>query len=211
MAIPAVGQKYLITIKGVIGNQVTMSTFWYQLENLGPAASVNAVYDVIQAQLAIANLLAFDFRACCPDNWDHTETWIQCVHPDRVMKRVVPINLPGAFPLSAMHTNLAAVIERRAEIADRKSVSTLHVPLPEPSDVGVIGVITDPVYLGKLNDLATEMKQDITSGGGAPTILRPVVFNPKGLPAPVSNRFIVQTTVMQTMRVMRRRTVGLGI
>jgi len=210
MAIPSVGQKYLITFVGELCNQKVLNTFWYSLEDVGAAASVNAVYDIIQAQLAIATLLADDFRGACPENYTHQQTWIQAIKPDRIMKRIVNVNLDGTFASTAATANLAAVIERRAEIADRKSVSTLHVPLPEPVDVGVSGIITVAAYKTRLETLATEMLQNITSGGGAPTVLKPVVFNPKPA-APPGNRFVIQTTVQDTVRVMRRRTVGLGI
>jgi hypothetical protein len=210
MAIPAVNQKYLLTFVGRLNGQTVLNTFWYDLFTVGPAASVEAVYDVIDAQVFAGGGLQQKFLAVCPDNYTLEQKWIQLIWPTRIMKRVLASNTAGTWLNGADTPNLASVITRRAEIADKHSVSTLHIPLPDPAVILTEGVITNAPYLAALQALAAEMKDDLVGPGAPATTLRPVIFNP-AQEAPPSTRYIVQTVVNTTSRVMRRRTVGLGI
>lgn len=210
MAIPAVNDIYLITFQGRLSNQVIMSTFWYKMTQLGPEATVLDVYQTLRTQTTAGGALQAKLLNALPVSYGLEQVWFQKIYPTRIMKGVYIDNSVGAFAAPADTANLAAVIERRAEKADRRSVSTLHVPLPNANTIGSEGIITDALYKNALDALALQMVQEIVGAGAVPSKFRPIVFNPRALQI-LTDREIVQCTTQTTIRVMRRRTVGLGI
>lgn len=211
MALTGVNDKYLVTYRGSLCGQTLLSTFWYSLTAAGPIANVDNAYDALLAGMTIAGGLKDDFLGVCPNNYTLDEVWIQKVYDARVMKKVYALALAGSHGVDAPTANLAAVITRRGELANRRNVSTLHCPLPDASIVCTDGLITDAGYKTDLGDLAAEIKKDITPPAPwAGSTFKPVVFQPGPPPGPMTN-YIVQTVISPQARVMRRRTVGLGI
>lgn len=204
----AVGQKYLITIKGELSAQTILSTFWYECTGLIPIVTVQDAYTFLAAEFAKLNGMLVKFTDACPADYTCNELWVQCISPNRIAKRVVTKNIVGGDAFDAMTANVAAVVLRRGEQADRKNVSTLHVPLAVDGNNVDAGVLDPAGIKVQLALLAAEMLVTLDSGAGDTFI--PVVWNPEtgGLAA---GKPIVTTLVEETSRVMRRRTVRLGI
>lgn len=211
MAAPAIGQLYLVTFEGRLAGQTTLSTFWYRLDALGNALSVEALYgdmnDVIQDADGLADL----FARCCPDDWAFPNVWIQCVAPVRYAKHIFTNgDIGGDGP--ALTANVDAVILRRGELANRRNVSTLHVPLALTDSNALDGVLLNAGVKPKLVELAAKMLEPIPLPGSTPGRMIPVIYNPLPKPPlPKASYPIVSTAVEETVRVMTRRTVGRGI
>lgn len=117
------------------------------------------------------------------------------------------LNIPGSYPTGdPIPSNSSAVITFQAEVAGRGRAGSTHVGGLTSSVYLDDGTI-DPDYNGALEDLGLALMKGI--GGVAPNnYWVPVTYN--GSKAPNWNG-LVAFQVQQEMRVMRRRTVGLGI
>lgn len=102
--------------------------------------------------------------------------------------------------------NQAVVITKRGQFANRRNIGSIHIPAPGEGDIDA-GVLA-PAYKPILEDLAAELEQNITVTTGA-GVYEPVIYS-RG-PAPDNWQSIDDCLVQDTARVMRRRTVGLGI
>lgn len=211
MAAPAVGQFYLVTIEGRLANQTTLSTFWYRLAVLGNESNVEQVYSDMNDVIQDADGLADLFARCCPDDWVSPRVWIQCIAPTRLASHKF-VNGDVGGDLTAFTANTDAVILRRGEVANRRNVSTLHVPIAVNDTNCDDGVLLVTGVKPKLLELAAQMLVPIALPGIVPGRMDPVVYNPKPKPPLVpSHALIVSTVVEDTVRVMTRRTVGRGI
>jgi len=208
MAAAAAGQVYLVTLKGTLCGQTILNTFHYVIENM-PAGgvSVDGVYTALETHFEAPGSLIDLFVDCCPTNYQLVEMWIQCVGPtQRYVKFVSLQGIAGQFPAVADQANVAAVITRTTEKSGRSQVSSLHIPIGGNSDWMTDGVLNvDPINTMQLlcDDIPTQI-------GTAPALtLDPVIYHGP-VPAPVPDD-IIKAVPRTTARVMRRRTVGLGI
>lgn len=209
MAVPAIGQKYLMTFVGHLSGQTVMSTFWYVLDNIGVFTNVISLYAAIKDVVDDAGNLRDKYIACCPTDYILEQIWLQLIKPERIMKSVFTDGAPGTDQ-PAGTANVAAVITRRGEPATRNAVSTLHVPLAPTEDNMTLGQLAPTGVKTKLSLLAAQMLLPLEGGALAGAKLTPIVYQPRtGLP--VNGHAIVRANVEGTVRVMRRRTVGLGI
>jgi len=209
MAAAVLNQVYLVTLFGRLNNQTVLNTFMYKLSLVPAAQTVATAYGVINTALNPIHLLQDKFLAVAPDNYHLVRKYVQCIDPVRYAKGEFAVALDGYAGSDANTCNLAAVITRRGEEANRRNVGSLHIPLPDPIGVAEDGEITDATYKGHLGELATEMLNPLQDGL-ATWKFDPVLFNIKrGIGAPRIP--IVGTAVQTSVRVMRRRTVGLGI
>jgi len=102
-----------------------------------------------------------------------------------------------------MPSNTAQVVTRRGDLADRRNVSTLHLPgVPVAQVVDSFLTITQQDIL---QSFGVSMLQEFVTPGGAE--LRPVAFRRVD---PVASRPLTETFPQETVRILRRRTVGLG-
>ena len=200
-----VADRLIVTYVGDLLNQRIMSTFWYGISSLIGVPTLGDVMDELRAKLITANNLRDDYLSCCPPQYTLNETWVQFVRPTRYVKKVYVDAQAGTFAGDAHTANIAAVIERRGVTASRKSVSTLHVPCPTANSAITGGSITAG-YATPLADLATQVATQVTTATGY--VLDPVIDNGVG----GTNFTAIGLAFPQTtVRVMRRRTVGLGI
>lgn len=209
MAFPALGQKYLVTFVGRMFGQTILNTFWYRLAVLGPETSINTLMDNINTQLMLGARLQDKFIACVPEEYAHVENWIQCIAPTRyAKKRYTVAEIGGGNPSNQANTD--GVITRRGELANRKNVSSLYVPISQIADDVHDGLLVPAGVKVQLAALALEMLQPITTAGTPGAKLYPCIFQPKNNVAGTAYD-ITETFVQDTARVMTRRTVGRGI
>lgn len=209
MAVPVVGDKYLVTAVGSLCNQTIMNTFWFRLVNVGAFATVISLYDAIHAVFNAGGGVGDLLNECYPGNLFYNYNWVQRVQPIRIMKNVYSVAETGSQNEAAT-ANIQASIERRGEVAIKKAVGAIRIPI-DGSDVNAAnGLITNDTLKDALTALAAEMKLDLTGGALGTAVLRPIVYQPYNNPGGLGYE-VVRTTVMDTVRVIRRRTVGLGI
>jgi len=173
------------------------------LEDLQAALEASGWRDSYQAMLAPQVINIY---------WD-----FQWIHPTRYVKRTNVLGPSGTAPDATTVTNLAAALEFRSDIATRRGSGTKHI-----AGIGGLtsaaGQISAP-QLGAMDDFSViHMLVPGVHGG----FFRPIIFG-RARPAyvdkhgnthpalPVSTLPITSFNAQPTTRVMRRRTVGVGI
>lgn len=208
MANIVVGDRVMVTLVGELFNQVTMSTFCYGLSSITGVNTQEAALTRLDAAFSLSGGLYDKYLACIPAQFDLTEVWMQVISPARYVKFTFTTGA-GLGTLAAntlTSANAAAVIVRRGELGNRSNVSTLHVPLGQTAGCMSLGNLGADVQT-PLADLATQMKAQVSTTTVIGTYIPVINHGPNvGDFSP-----IVSTTVKQTVRTMRRRTVGLGI
>lgn len=207
MAALAIGDNVLVTLLGDLHGQTTMSTFGYVVTGLTGDQDDGTAFGQFRDELCAANKLVDKYFMCVPTEWEPRVMWIQRIRPTRLMKRVFGYtNVGPVGGFESTTANLAAVVLRRGGLANKKNISTLHVPLATEDAAIVDGEITNEqaVFLA---ELGVQMKATyITDFSGA-------TFSPSILNGPLASNVtpIIETFVKPEARVMRRRTKGYGI
>lgn len=209
MAAAFAGQVYLVTLNGLLANQRTMNTFTYVVENV-PAGGADqiAVYAALETFFELPAGIINKFLDCCPDNYLLENMTIQAIGPgDRLVKTTALQALNGTFGFAAETANVAGVITRTTEKAGRSQVSSLHIPVGASSDWMANGVMI-PGWITAASALCLLLDDQI---GVVPNLtLDPVIAHGVEVGDPVPDQ-IIKAVPQTTARVMRRRTVGLGI
>lgn len=208
MPIPAaVGQIFQITFNGQVANQVLMNTFHFRLDVVGAAQNVDQVADEINTKITAGTELFQKFLDCMPPEYLALSRWIQVMWPTRVRRKTYLSGLPGNYAGKANSPNFAVSIERHAETSGRSSVGRVQLLASDtPADI-TGGTITGAAYAAALDALALKMRSSIST---APSghILNPVLW---AKATQQTFRYVTGSFKQTTVRVMRRRTVGLGI
>lgn len=136
---------------------------------------------------------------------NHLDTSIQMISPSRYAGVGFTRNTNGNVVNTGMDiTNVAAVLTRRSVVATRRGVSSLHIPLGVDDttiDAGVLSATT----LTALGVIGNAILNTGNLGDGIS--VRPVIYHRGATPLyDYVETFIAQPQV----RIMRRRTVGLG-
>lgn len=153
----------------------------------GPGGIVNAVPPAIASNVTLVRHSA------------------QKVRPTRFVRVSQLLNLPGTFPGNCTAPNVAAVITKKPIQSKRGLLGSVHVPgLSQEAYLG--GTIT-PALIGSLDTLALRIRtvQVLAVTG---VTLEPVLLSAATAFAP---KPVASVEIQSTLRVMRRRTVGVGI
>lgn len=207
MAVPAaVGQIYQVTFRCSLFNQRVLNTFKYRLDVLPAAASTDDIADRIDARISTAANLIADWRATQPIQITLLFVDVQCLWPIRVRKKSYAKNQAGLYvDNGAINVNSAISITRRGTLATRHSVGRLQLIAPMGADTIDEGAIANAGYRSALEDLAEQMLQPIVPGTAE--VLTPVLTRN---PVDANYEYVTDTVVQETVRTMRRRTVGIG-
>lgn len=201
---PAPGDVLLVSFDGTWHGQKILNTFYYGISTLIGAPTTAAYIAAFDTAINTAGNLRPRFLAACPPQYTMNNTWYQFVTPVRLRKQVYAVAAPGTFIQMSSTANLAATITRRGDVANKHNIGSLHVPTSN-LDPGMASGILSVAVISALNNLVTSMLAPVTVGafGSAIPILwyKPLAANA----TPITN-----ATVQQTVRVMRRRTVGVG-
>lgn len=206
MADMAVGQVVQVTVVGRYLGQTTMNTYPHVVTAIaGGPVTMTAGLTALNTAIAAVDKLYNKQRKCCPQNWVHVESWLQVVFPTRLRKLSFAIDLPGVFTeFDGLTPNLQASIERFSEEAGRREQGAVRIPIGTDNTCIEDGSIT-PGLKTELALLAVQMAATTVAGG---VTYVPVV----GLGSPPSASLkVFGTNVKDTVRVIRRRTLGLGI
>ena len=202
------GDRVQVTLNVTGFNQRMMSTFVYGLSTITGVATQAAALAALHTKLTAYDELVYRYRAALCPEFEVTEAWYQVISPSRYAKYTFTSGLGvGTFALgTALSPNQAAVILRRGDFGNRHNVSTLHFPIGQNAGCQANGGIGADIET-PLTSLAAKMLE-LPSTTGVVAQWVPVINN--GVNAPDYTP-IVATALKTTVRVMRRRTVGLGI
>lgn len=207
MAAVAVNDVISVIQVGNMFDQRILSTYAYQVFNLaGGAVTTSDLATALNTQLSAPGELLQLVRNACPSDYNHVETWYQRIAPTRVVRDVFTgtgVGTNGAANVS----NVAAVVERRGDLANRKNISCLHVPMADIAANVVAGYVT-AAMTSKLVAIGAKLITSYNLTVGAATVvLVPCIYNKGSVP---NCSYITRYYAQPTSRVMRRRTVGVG-
>jgi hypothetical protein len=184
-----------------------MNTWHYACTiNSGPAPDYVAEMAALYAGLNATGRLLKEYAACLSDNIGIDPYWFQVISPDRYVKQVIGGEITGGLNVDTLVGNTQASITRRGDFANRSNVGAIRIPLPTFPETASDGQIT-PGHIERLEDLAIEMLNSVSTGSGARTWL-PVLYHRN---AQVRFSQVTGVEVQHTARVIRRRTLRVGI
>lgn len=206
------------TVQATLFGQTVMNVFYWRLDLAGGnLIDGSAFLPDFDNALQAGGGFVEKYVLCLPALVLNIKADHQWVDPDRFVKRSFVWGPIGGFTHIPTTANLSAVVELRGDIADKRSIGTKHIPGLGGTAVAS-GLVTVPL-LNQLDDFGLEATLPVTVGTRTMT---PIIFgraraaytNKHGVVVPAigkSYRTITAYNVPTTARVMRRRTVGLGI
>lgn len=199
------GDVLLVTYKGSLADQIIMTTFHYGMSTVTGAPTQDAVATEVLTKLSAVGGQNERFLNCCPDNYNLDEVWVQFILDTRYRKKVGFPNVGGNFGFQAYGTNQAGVISRFGPAANRRNQGNIHIPIGASASWLLDGKII-PAWRTAANLLAPFLynPQVLATTGTISPILIHGTSKLNAIP-------LVSAQVQETARVMRRRTVGVGI
>lgn len=194
-----------VTFQGRADDQVTLSLFHYRLNNAIANSDGTALADQLHTALIAAGSLRALYLACCSNDFTLERMRYQWIYPTRYSaqdKAVGP--LAGLIADVMAPSNIAAALLKRTFLTGRRQRGVLHMP-------GVaVGSIAGSVLTGAAealySALGVRVAGTITLAGDE--VFEPVIFNKQ---FPVTSPTIQTVDPEHTARIMRRRTVGVGV
>lgn len=205
----AAGDIIQVIIKGEANGQTLLNVLYYKAKSGYPEDTYAEAMEELWAAIVVDDITSIT-DAMVPLMGNNTGiNWVQCqrVYPTRDYYYRGAADLQGTHADDCDAPNVSAVITKRSERSGRGRSGSFH-----------LGGIANTTYaLGKITPAAQSLlvtlaagielvQQETTDGTG----YEPGMFNPE-LGAGLNWSPIADTTVQETLRVMRRRTVGVGI
>jgi len=200
-----IGDIIQATIKSTVCGQTMLNVLSYRVTAVSSTTDVQVEQSQFGAQLNVANKVIDRMQNAMSNEATIQEVSCQFIRDTRWARSVVEIDIPGGIAVPCATANVAATITKRTEYAGRWAVGSFHLG-GVPND-GYDGGLLDPDYKDLVALLAAELIQPIITGAGG--TYEPVLLHAPGEHGGYSN--LTATEVQDTLRVMRRRTVGLGI
>lgn len=203
----AVGSIIEATFRGTLLGQTVMSVWHYAVTTVATEPSIaNELRDFLNTwDNALVAGIRLGYVDCMPSNYTLRQSSAQLVSPTRSRKFFHTLNI-GGNRTAAMVPNTAGVMTYQTDAGGRDQVGSKHLPI-DPNVDAVDGNL-DVAYKNVLAILGarTTLPLLVVANGGE---YAPVLWHRKK-PQPSSSA-IKDFIVQDTARVMRRRTVGLGI
>lgn len=195
-----------VTLKGTLFGQTVLSTFHYRVL----VGSVETTY--IPAAQAFADAFSagvdnptLAMLAAQSPQYTLDSIRVQRLFPARETYVDSPVGLPGTNANACTASNVAATISKRGPLANPHNKGGVHIP--GVSALNATAGVWDAPFLTLLNEVALRMRA-IYNVPLSLSQSEMVIFN-KGNPN--ISTTMVATTPQTTVRVSRRRTVGVGI
>lgn len=197
-----------VTLGYIVQGQQCLLTRHYFLKNIPSDPDYDTwLSEVITSWLTGGTPISTKMAAMQHPDVYQNFIMVQKVYPQRWYYLRIPQNIPGTFAdAAALPSNSAVTITLQPETPGRGRSGSAHIggltmEAPTPS-----GRVSE-AYQTLMTDLAEELQRGI--GGVAPNhYLEPCMYRPVG-----TNRInpVISFAIQDSMRVMRRRTLGLGI
>ena len=208
MAAAGQGDKFLVTINGLIHGQRTMTTFQYSLEDVTGALTVQDCYAALSSDFRAVGGMIELIKNAAPSTWTFTEAWYQKIASVRQVRLVESLSSGPGVRAASQVTQLAGVISRFGEVASRRARGRVYIPISS-GDVTSGAIVF--ALAGILASVAQQMLVEIPVLVNVAT-LKPWIYTPpKGNPPLATNVQLYGTAVQTTARTLTRRTVGRGI
>lgn len=201
-----VGSIVQLGIETVCNGQRMLNVLHYRVETESGEADVQAEQENFLAQVNSVNGIIDDMKACLSNDVTVVQAVAQFIRAERWARSVLDIGEQGDSLLPCEAQNVAAVITKRTAFAGRWAIGSFHLG-GLPSSAYVAGNL-DPTFKLDMEVLALQLLEPIVVPIVGGTYV-PVLVHPLGEHG--GSTELASTEVQDTLRVMRRRTVGLGI
>lgn len=181
---------------------------WLKTVNQTVGTSITAELLELATSLSAAGGGSFLtlLRACLSVDVTVARVRCQMVDPTRSLAVYGSINASGTFGGGASQGNLSAVITRRTELGGRDQIGSWHMPAV-PDGVSTLGFLNGiGSYWTALLTFANRLNVAVSGTGLAS--YDPVLWHNRTVPHTTS--LLTSSQVQDTVRTMRRRTVGVG-
>jgi len=206
MANAALNDQIAVSFVGTLLGQRCMNLFCYQLTTFAGPHTTTAVNTAMDGAIDAGGTMLNNYLNVTPDNYTLDEVWYQFVRPTRYVKDVLAKAQPGQSGFDADTANVQQTVTKRGPAANRRNVGSVHIPCPTEAGAITNGLLTVGQKVALAN-FALDMQSPLALFGGT-VIATPCILNTHGQFLPV----LYSTALAQsTVRVLRRRTVGLGI
>jgi len=193
------------TVQGRANNQTCLSIFHYLYTGTSTLGDGSLALDNLVSVLNASGNLVGKLIQCIASNCNIDQLRAQWIFPIRyVYNTYAPYATFGAFSGTCNAPNAAAALEKRSDRAGRSNRGTLHIwgVAQEAMSAGRLG----GSYTVAMQALATPVQGSVTVSSGI--TYDPIIYNRR---SPALSPVIRGCVVHDTIRTMRRRTVGLGI
>lgn len=190
------------SIQGRSAGQLTLSVFHYVLDTPGGVADGAAEIDAFNLEWNTSLDFVGVYADCCSTEFAIENIVYQWIYPNRY-RRVIktPAETAGTVSQPSFPPNVSGAITKQADVATRHGIGTLHMPgVPNGSNDDGYVTISQKARYGALGTFLSAPYRTST--------LFPVLYRRL---APNASAVVTAATVRDTMRVVRRRTVGVGI
>jgi hypothetical protein len=201
-----VGDIVSVTFGGTLFSQRVMNVLHYRVS----ISSDSPSYVEASRRVAFAmqqGMVSPGLTMLAAQAPEYVLDWVRVQKVNAARERYVQYSVgnPGTYAGVCTSPNVSAVLLKKSESVSRRGLGTFHLPgLPQEGYVG--GYLT-PAYQEKMNAIGATLLNPVTPVNDAVTV-QPVIWTPAdGL----VYYPITATTLITTLRIMRRRTVGLGI
>jgi hypothetical protein len=192
---------------GECNGQTVMNIFHYRVETQSSIADVGAevlVFRQAFGSLGGGSMLAA-YLLCMPTNYTLTRVTAQPIYPTRYRRNTQGNEVAGTGSAAALTSNLQASITLTTDLAGRNQNGGKRLLLP--GDGFLDGNLVDAQF-DALGTLGAAMILPVTAGSGGGIYNACLFHRP---PSVGQYTDITGFIVQRSVRVMRRRTVGLGI
>lgn len=205
------GDLIQLTFVGRWQQQVIMLTTHYKCRtppdgSMTTGLALSNLIDFVDP--AGANSLGDVYIKCLPENYTLREIWAQKIYPAREVKIQRPVSYAGLWATADAETgNVDAVVTLRTTKAGRSQVGNKHIG-PMPADGYTSGLISAAMVIA-MTTLAEGLILSLSPATAG--VYDPCIYHRGGDGAAAKSDLVASYAVQTTARVMRRRTVGLGI
>lgn len=198
-----------VGFEGTVNGQRTLTVLHYRVTTVSPDPSILGEQETFIAEvgpLGNFNIVA-PYIACCGNNFTLNNVTAQFVSPTRTRRSSATFNTPGQVAEAVTAQNVSAVITKRTDLGGRKQIGGVHLPAVPPSRY--VGGMLTAAHLTAMATLRAALLATVSPpiAGGS---YKPCLWHKK-LPAQPASDLVTQLVSQETLRIMRRRTVGLGI
>jgi hypothetical protein len=152
------------------------------------------------------NDLVSNYLGCISSDYTLDFTTAQYIAPTRFVRRTLAAGIAGALASPARTPNTAATLTKTTDKSGRRYRGSVHLP-GVPDNRYANGVL-DATMLGYLASLAATLISDVTEATGT-GVWAPCIWH-RHKPVTTDHDAVAAIVAQTTVRVMRRRTVGVG-
>lgn len=202
----SVGDVVALTYEGTYDGQQIRYVLHYRVSTAGSSTTPELDLDAMSANFSnpTSNTLTGMLRANHVNAFNFDAVVAQRVFPTRTIAMRTLSSFPGTIGQPGLPANVAAVITKRTLTPGRRGLGSIHL---SGQDAGAV-TNSEWTSLVNLTSLADQLLLTRTIPAVTMSV-EPGLFNPTILPQAFSRLF--DCPVQPTVRVMRRRTVRVGI